>query len=122
MKRNIFKSVGLFTLVMASFALVSCEEVLEQILEIRIDKWADLVNEKEHETIIEGNTLTYGSHSYSVEGDLDELQVIWYDVMVTFFDNHLVYYIDELDVAILDSEEQLKYGLDGDSILSSLSK
>ena len=71
MKRNIFKSFGLFTLVMASFALVGCEEVLEQILEISIDKWADLVNEKEHETIIEGNTLTYGSHSYSVEGDLD---------------------------------------------------
>lgn len=35
------------------------------------DSWAYLVNEDRHESRVNGNTLTYGSHTYTVRGDID---------------------------------------------------
>lgn len=35
------------------------------------DPWANLVNETPHEAIVNGNTLTYGDHVYTVDGALD---------------------------------------------------
>lgn len=35
------------------------------------DKWAGLVNEDSKSVSVDGNTLTYGNHSYTVEGELD---------------------------------------------------
>lgn len=35
------------------------------------DEWADLVNETSHEVQLDGNTLAYGSHVYTVNGDID---------------------------------------------------
>ncbi len=35
------------------------------------DEWADLVNETSHEVQLNGNTLTYGSHVYTVNGEID---------------------------------------------------
>lgn len=73
---KIFKCLALSTLVVSSLMLVSCEEVLENILDIEIDDWASLVNEKKYETIVDGNTLSYGSHTYTIEGDLDATGLI----------------------------------------------
>lgn len=42
------------------------------------DSWAYLINETPHEAIVEGNTLTYGTHVYTVEGDFDfDGEVTW---------------------------------------------
>lgn len=35
------------------------------------DKWANLVNETPHDAVVNGNTLTYGSHTYTVSGAID---------------------------------------------------
>lgn len=35
------------------------------------DKWADLVNETGHDAIVNDNTVTYGLHSYTINGDID---------------------------------------------------
>ena len=35
------------------------------------DTWAYLINETPHEAIVNGNTLTYGDHTYTVEGAFD---------------------------------------------------
>ncbi len=35
------------------------------------DKWANLVNESKKDCNVNGNTITYGNHSYTVEGDID---------------------------------------------------
>lgn len=35
------------------------------------DSWAHLVNETAHEAVVNGNTLTYGSHVYTVEGEIE---------------------------------------------------
>lgn len=36
-----------------------------------VDPWADLVNETHHDAQLDGNTLTYGNHVYTVNGELD---------------------------------------------------
>lgn len=35
------------------------------------DKWAKLVNEDKKSVNVDGNTLTYGSHKYTVKGEID---------------------------------------------------
>lgn len=35
------------------------------------DKWANLVNETKKDVNVSGNTLTYGSHTYKVTGEID---------------------------------------------------
>ena len=34
------------------------------------DSWANLINETPHEAIVNGNTLTYGDHTYTVSGEI----------------------------------------------------
>lgn len=35
------------------------------------DSWANLVNETSHDVQVNGNTLTYGSHTYTVNGEIN---------------------------------------------------
>ena len=35
------------------------------------DSWAYLINETPHEAVVNGNTLTYGDHTYTVSGEFD---------------------------------------------------
>lgn len=35
------------------------------------DSWANLINETPHEVQLDGNTLTYGTHVYTVNGEID---------------------------------------------------
>ena len=35
------------------------------------DQWANLVNETSHDVQVDGNTLTYGDHVYTVNGEID---------------------------------------------------
>lgn len=44
-------------------------EVVEQIP--YTDKWADMVNETPYDAIVSDNTVTYGSHSYTINADID---------------------------------------------------
>ena len=65
--------------VVAGLSLTGCElleELFEQGIEIipgvdYQDKWANLVNETSYDAVVDGNTLTYGTHTYTIETDLD---------------------------------------------------
>lgn len=35
------------------------------------DSWANLINETPHEAVVDGNTLTYGNHTYTVNGEIN---------------------------------------------------
>jgi hypothetical protein len=35
------------------------------------DQWANLVNETKHDAVVNGNTIQYGSHSYTVSGSIE---------------------------------------------------
>ena len=35
------------------------------------DSWAHLINETPHEAVVNGNTMTYGDHVYTVNGEID---------------------------------------------------
>lgn len=73
----------LATLLLASMAFVlfsagSCDggddgddSDTEQSGSSSSDKWANLVNENSKSMSIDGNTLTYGSHTYTVKGTID---------------------------------------------------
>ena len=74
-----------FLTIMAAAAimpLTGCDllsELLEGMLDdggeeeetVYVDKWANMVNETEYDATIDGSRMTYGSHSYSVAGDID---------------------------------------------------
>ena len=47
------------------------------------DSWAYLINETSHEVQLNGNTLTYGDHVYTVSGELTYDQVV-YDTPTAF--------------------------------------
>jgi len=36
-----------------------------------VDKWANLVNETKYDAKVNGNTITYGSHTYTIVSDID---------------------------------------------------
>ena len=36
-----------------------------------IDKWSNLVNETKHDAVVNGNTLRYGDHTYTVSGTIE---------------------------------------------------
>ena len=36
-----------------------------------VDKWAGLVNETVYDAVVDGNTLTYGTHKYTVSGEIN---------------------------------------------------
>lgn len=46
-------------------------DFLSGLTGIYVDKWASLVNETSQSVKVEGNTLTYGSHRYTVSGAID---------------------------------------------------
>lgn len=41
------------------------------------DAWAYLLNETPHEAVVQGNTLTYGDHTYTVNGEFDYNSTIY---------------------------------------------
>ena len=47
------------------------------------DSWAYLINETPHEAVVNGNTLTYGDHTYTVSGELTYDQT-YYDTPTAF--------------------------------------
>ena len=47
------------------------------------DSWANLINETPHEAIVNGNTLTYGDHTYTVSGEITYDQT-YYDTPTAF--------------------------------------
>lgn len=69
------------TAIAAMLSLTGCE-FLEELLKLAddiekvesetyVDQWADLVNETAYGAVVDGNTLTYGSHVYYVLGEID---------------------------------------------------
>ena len=47
------------------------------------DSWANLINETPHEAVVNGNTLTYGDHTYTVSGEITYDQT-YYDTPTAF--------------------------------------
>ena len=63
----------LFTLLaVCGICLTGCD-ILGGLLDsdVYVDKWAGLVNEKKYDAVVNGNTITYGSHSYTVSGSIE---------------------------------------------------
>ena len=65
----------------AMLSLTGCE-YLEQLLQLSngiekyvngtyVDNWSNLVNETSHEAVVNGSTLTYGDHTYTINTDLN---------------------------------------------------
>ena len=77
MKRFFLASLA----VAAGLTMTSCDylaELLENLLDDGgdeqteyVDKWAGLVNETVYEAKVDGNTLTYGSHTYKIVQEID---------------------------------------------------
>ena len=71
----------IITVVMAAAAVLSltgCDFLKDLLGGVEVtpetpytDQWANLVNETSHEAVVDGNTLTYGSHTYTVNGEID---------------------------------------------------
>lgn len=60
-----------------SFIVVSCGDDDEEeggSTKTYKDAWAHLVNEKSQSFNVSGNTMTYGSHTYTVSGNLDPIK------------------------------------------------
>lgn len=67
--------------VAALFSLTSCEyldellqladEFGQNVVDAYVDKWSNLVNETPYEAVVDGNKLTYGSHTYEIVKELD---------------------------------------------------
>ena len=70
-----------FTVVLiaaSTLALTGCDfltEWLETLIEDGeveyVDQWADMVNETAYEAAVDGPTLTYGNHKYTIVTELD---------------------------------------------------
>lgn len=76
MKRFFLASLA----VAAGLTMTSCDfltEWLDALLDggeddtEYVDKWAGLVNETAYDAVVEGNTLKYGSHTYTIVGEID---------------------------------------------------
>ena len=75
MKRIFMASLA----VAAALSLTSCDFLAEllELVEDEVDKaayvdqWKNLVNETEYNAVVNGNTLTYGSHTYTVKQEID---------------------------------------------------
>ena len=68
------KKIFTFMVALVSFMLVgftSCEKFFGGGGSSSNDSWANLVNEASHDVQVNGNTLTYGSHVYTVNGELN---------------------------------------------------
>ena len=69
------------TVVATMLSTTGCE-YLEQLLQLAndveqvvsgtyVDQWANLVNETAFEAVVDGNTLNYGSHKYTIVSEID---------------------------------------------------
>ena len=67
MKRAIYAAV---VLCLAAATLTGCN-LIDAISRVYVDKWANLVNEKKYDAEINGNTIKYGDHSYTLDGAID---------------------------------------------------
>ena len=75
MKRIFMASLA----VAAALSLTSCDFLAEllELVEDEVDKaayvdqWKNLVNETEYNAVVDGNTLTYGSHKYTIVQEID---------------------------------------------------
>ncbi|MCR5325947.1 MAG: hypothetical protein K6E37_04250 [Bacteroidales bacterium] len=66
------KSAFLTILAAAGLCLTGCN-LLNGLLDPDgyIDKWSNLVNETKHDAVVNGNTLRYGDHTYTVSGTIE---------------------------------------------------
>ncbi|MBO4671726.1 MAG: hypothetical protein J5640_07805 [Bacteroidales bacterium] len=66
------KRVFLAILAVSGLCLTGCN-LLNGLLDPDgyIDKWSGLVNEKKYDAVVNGNTITYGEHTYTVNGSVD---------------------------------------------------
>ncbi len=69
MKRTL-STVTFFTFISVITAVAENRENLQS--DPQQDKWASLVNETPYQTVVQGNTLIYGSHTYTVEGHIED--------------------------------------------------
>lgn len=76
--KRIFLAV---TAVAGMLSLTGCE-YLEELLQLAddiekvisetyVDPWSNLVNETSYEAVVDGNTLTYGNHTYTIVNEID---------------------------------------------------
>ena len=76
------KRFSLILLCVAALSSLTGCEYLGQLLDLAddignalgntyVDKWANLVNETQYDVKVDGPTLTYGSHTYTIVTDLD---------------------------------------------------
>ena len=74
MKKDFFRksmSYLMVSLAFVTFSAGSCSEDSESDTTTYKDKWANLVNESKKDCKVNGNTLTYGNHTYTVRGEID---------------------------------------------------
>lgn len=67
-KKNLTFMVALMSIILVGFT--SCEKITGGGSSSG-DSWANLVNETSHDVQVNGNTLTYGSHTYTVNGEFN---------------------------------------------------
>lgn len=68
--RKVFLNTSYLLLCIVGICFISsCEDHLS---DSKKDKWASLVNETHYEPVIEGNTISYGSHFYTVNGEITD--------------------------------------------------
>lgn len=71
-KNNSTNKLGKFlTIILLSIGFTvfaSCSETSDGTMS---DQWANLVNETSHEVQLNGNTLIYGDHTYTVNGEIE---------------------------------------------------
>ena len=65
-RRSKTLAVALASIALTAFT--SCEKIMGGGSN---DSWANLVNETSHDVQVNGNTLTYGSHTYTVNGEIE---------------------------------------------------
>jgi len=63
----------LFAILAASCLCLAGCDLLNGLIDsdVYVDQWANLVNEKKYDAVVNGNTLTYGDHTYTVSGTID---------------------------------------------------
>lgn len=59
------------TAVAAILAMTGCDYLGKMLNGAYVDKWANLVNETSHEAVVNGNTLSYGNHTYTIVSEID---------------------------------------------------
>ena len=56
-------------LCLAAGALSGCT-LIDAINRVYVDNWSKLVNEKQYDATVSGNTIKYGEHSYTLDGTI----------------------------------------------------